>query len=254
VTAARRDRALLVVGLAAVSALAWGHLASMSARLPAGAPHHHAALPGPRPWSGADLATAAAMWAVMMLAMMVPVVAPWVLAIARAAPERGPGRALPSAGAFLAGYGAVWLGFSIAAAAGQLLLQRAALLSGGALTSPVVAAALLAAAGAWQWTPLRDACLRHCRSPMGFFLLRWRDGAWGAFGMGARHGTFCLGCCWALMALAFVFGVMSLLWMAALTAYLLVEKSIAAGPWLPRLAGAGLVGAALWVVAGRWSG
>jgi len=143
----------------------------------------------------------------------------------------------------------VWLGYSVLAAAGQLLLQRAALLSPSwVTTSPWIAAGLLALAGAYQWTPLRDACMRHCRSPFGFFLSSWRDGRWGAFTMGARHGTYCVGCCWALMALSFVFGVMSLLWMAAVTAFLVVEKATSAGPWMSKAAGVALVACAIWTL------
>lgn len=200
------------------------------------------------PWSVREFATAGALWGVMMLAMMLPVASPSLLALSRAARERG-GRERPcaSTGAFLLGYAITWLGFSLLAAAAQLALQRAALLSGeGVLTSPALASALLALAGIYQWTPLRDACLTRCRSPMGMFLANWDDGRWGRLKMGARHGAWCVGCCWALMALSFVFGVMNLAWMALAVAFLLIERAIPGGRWLSRGAGALLLGGAIW--------
>ena len=182
---------------------------------------------------------AAVVTGVMMLAMMLPVVSPWVLAFPRAAHERSAGGSSSlRAWAFLLGYGAAWLAYSGLAAGGQLVLQRAALLSrAGVITSPGIAGELLLLAGVYQLTPQRDACMLHCRSPMAFFLTRWREGYWGAFTMGARHGVYCLGCCWALMALSFVFGLMNLAWMAVLTGFLVVEKATSAGPWMGRAAG-----------------
>ncbi len=244
-SAARRDRAILLGALAVVVALAWSHLLRMGSAATAAAGCHAVAMPSDRSWSGGDLLTGAAMWGVMMIAMMVPVVTPWLVALVEAARRRD-APAFQEAGAFLVGYGSVWLSYSVAAATGQLLLQHHALLSRDwATTSPALAAAALASAGVYQWTPLRDACMTHCRSPFGFFLTSWREGRWGALAMGARHGLYCLGCCWALMALSFVFGVMNLAWMAGLTAFLLLEKATAAGRWMTRTAGALLVGYAL---------
>jgi len=244
---ARRDRAILLAGLVIVTGLAWWHLAAMAAST--GHAHHGARVVDGSPWSAAELGVAAAMWAVMMVGMMLPIVSPWLLALSRMARQRDVEAApFPAVGGFLLGYAAVWVLYSFAAAAAQLALQRAALLSGeGLLTNRYLACALLAAAGLYQWTPLRDACLTHCRSPFAFFLSSWREGRWGAIWMGARHGLHCLGCCWVLMALAFVFGVMSLTWMAGLTAFLLVEKATSAGPWLGRLGGGVLLGGAAWL-------
>jgi predicted metal-binding membrane protein len=244
----RRDRAILIGGLGLVVGLAWWHLGAM-ASTPAPPCHGGLAAPDLRPWSVLELVAATAMWAVMMAGMMLPVVSPWLLALSRTARQRTFQSApFPTAGGFLLGYVAVWTAYSILAAIGQLALQRAALLSGeAALTNPYLASGLLAVAGAYQWTPFRDACMTHCRSPFAFFLSSWREGNWGAFSMGARHGLYCAGCCWALMALSFVFGVMSLAWMAALTAFLLLEKATSAGPWLGKLGGALLLGGAAWV-------
>lgn len=203
-----------------------------------------------RPWSAWEFAAAAGMWGVMMMAMMLPVASPSLLALSRATREREPHAApLAGTGGFLAGYAVTWLAFSLLAAAAQLALQRAALLSGQwSLTSPVLASVLLAIAGIYQWTALRDACLKRCRSPMGMFLANWDDGRWGKLRMGIRHGAWCVACCWALMALSFVFGVMNLAWMALVTAFLLLERTVSTGPWLTRGAGALLIAGAVWTL------
>lgn len=244
----RRDRAILVGALVLVAGLAWWHLAAMAS---APAPSCHGGLTGQdlRPWSVVEFGAATAMWIIMMVAMMLPIVSPWLLAMSRTARRRQTGPTpFPAVVGFLFGYITVWLAYGVLAAAGQLAFQRGALLSmEGALTNPYLASALLATAGVYQLTPFRDACMTHCRSPFAFFLTSWREGKWGAFSMGARHGLHCAGCCWALMALSFVFGVMSLKWMAALTAFLLVEKVTSAGPWLGKLGGALLLGGAAWV-------
>lgn len=250
-SAVRRDRAVLLGGLAVLFSVAWMHMAHMAPESTlAGGCHSVLATASARPWSGRELAAAVVMWAVMMLAMMLPVVSPWVLAFPRAAREQsaGPNSSL-RAWAFLLGYGATWLAYSALAAAAQLVLQRAALLSReGVITSPAVAASLLLVAGIYQLSPQRDACMIHCRSPLSFFLTRWKEGQWGAFTMGARHGTYCVGCCWALMALSFVFGVMNLTWMAIITGFLVLEKATSAGPWMSRGAGVLLLGCAAWTL------
>ncbi len=244
-----RDRAILLGALAVVIALAWAHMLRMGSAMATPASCHAAMMmPSARSWSTGDLVTAAAMWGVMMVAMMLPIVTPWLVALVESARQRS-APAFHEAAAFLLGYGGIWLTYSAVAATGQLLLQHRALLSEQwVMTSPVLAAALLASAGVYQWTPLRDACMAHCRSPFGFFLTSWREGTWGALNMGARHGLYCLGCCWALMAVSFVFGVMNLAWMAGLTVFLLLEKATAAGRWMSRTAGAVLVGYALWLL------
>lgn len=248
-SAVRRDRAILLGALAVMVVLAWSHLLRMGAAGASAEGWHRAmAMPSERSWSGGDLLTAAAMWGVMMVAMMLPVVTPWLVALVESARQRN-APALHEACAFLAGYGSVWLSYALVAAAGQLVLRRWALLSPEWFTtSPALAAASLGAAGVYQWTPLRDSCLAHCRSPLGFFLTSWREGPWGAVTMGARHGLYCLGCCWALMALSLVFGVMNLAWMAGLTVFLLLEKVTAAGRWMSRTAGAVLIGYALLIL------
>jgi predicted metal-binding membrane protein len=122
-----------------------------------------------------------------------------------------------------------------------------------AATSPLLAAALLIAAGVFQWTPLKRACLAACRSPLSFLMTGWREGWAGALVMGVRHGAYCLGCCWALMALLFVAGVMNLLWVAAIAVAVLVEKVVPRGDVIGRLVGLALIAAGI-AVAVRTSG
>lgn len=140
------------------------------------------------------------------------------------------------------GYIAVWAGFSVAAVVLQYGLDKAKLLSPMMETTSVaLAGALLILAGLYQWTPLKQTCLRHCRSPLEFIMTQWRGGPRGAFAMGLRHGAFCLGCCWVLMLLLFVGGVMNFVWIAGIAAFVLVEKTAPAGHWLGRIIGVALV-------------
>jgi predicted metal-binding membrane protein len=184
------------------------------------------------------------MWAVMMVAMMLPSAAPVTLLIASLAQKRREaGTALGFVAApFVAGYLAVWFAFAAATTVLQWQLASAELLSETmALASTLVAGGVLILAGIYQWTPLKQACLRHCRSPLAFLLHHWRDGARGAFVSGARHGVFCLGCCWMLMALLFVGGIMNLAWIAAIALIVLIEKTLPWGGWMERATGIVLV-------------
>jgi len=167
----------------------------------------------------------------MMLAMMLPGAAPVTLLVASIARKRAAGSgALPVITAlFVLGYVSVWFGFSVGATALQWWVQRLGLLSEAMATNnAIVVGGVLVTAGLYQWTPLKDTCLRHCRSPLDFLLYHWRDGALGALSSGFRHGLFCLGCCWMLMALLFVVGIMNLLWIAAIAMLVLLEKT---APW-----------------------
>jgi predicted metal-binding membrane protein len=119
-----------------------------------------------------------------------------------------------------------------------------------ASTSPIVGGLLLVAAGVFQFTPLKQACLGRCRSPMGFLLSEWRGGRWGALTMGLKHGAYCVGCCWALMALLFVAGVMNLLWVAPIAVFVLLEKTAPMGEMLGRITGAALVVAGIALLVG----
>jgi len=147
---------------------------------------------------------------------------------------------------FLGGYVIVWTGFSALATLAQWGLHETALLSPMMVsTSPILGGLLLLTAGVYQWTPLKYACLKHCRSPLGFLMTNWREGPRGALIMGLRHGMFCTVCCWFLMALLFVAGVMNLLWVATITLFVLVEKVVPRGDIVGRVAGGVLVIAGL---------
>lgn len=249
--AVRRERVLLVAALIGLGGLAWAYMIRMAAGTTHGHSCHGMAAPMVRPWESADILMAFSMWVAMMAAMMLPIVTPWLLVLSGEKRESDPGStSFGTVGFFLLGYVVVWTGYSALAALGQWGLGAAALLSPElAATSPVFGGGLLLAAGIYQWTPWRDACMAHCRSPLGFFMTSWRKGRRGAFTMGVRHGFYCVGCCWALMALSFVFGVMNLLWMAGVTAFLLVEKITSWGPRIGRGAGVILAGYGLWMLA-----
>jgi predicted metal-binding membrane protein len=149
---------------------------------------------------------------------------------------------------FVVGYLLVWAAFSLLATSAQGLLHSAALLSPMlATTNTILAAILLLVAGFFQWTPYKYTCLHHCRSPLSFLLNHWRLGSLGAVQMGAEHGGYCLGCCWALMALLFVAGVMNLLWIAVLAALVLVEKVAPAGHYISRIAGVAFIVWGIWL-------
>lgn len=194
--------------------------------------HHHA---GP-----AVTGTALSMWLVMLAAMMVPTVLPWVAAIAR----RG---RMAGALAFLSGYTAVWLLFAVGATTLQALLS-AALSAGLGLEDGAMRGAALMLVGAYQWTPLKRSCLKHCESPVAFFLSHWRDGVRGAALMGVQHGTYCVGCCWLLMLSMLALGAMDVLSMAGFTLFALAEMYVPEWRPLSRAAGAVLVATGLYIL------
>jgi len=195
------------------------------------------------------LVASAVMWIVMMGAMMAPAALRITLVFARLDRERG-GRALPiDALLFAAGYLGVWVVFALGATTLQWLLHRAALLHTDALAiGRPLAGVVLFVAGLYQLTPLKAACLAHCRTPMAFLVSHWRDGSGGAFRMGLHHGGYCLGCCWALMLLMFVAGVMSVAAMAVLSVFILAERLLP-GRWAAQIPGAVLLGWGAWTLA-----
>jgi len=192
------------------------------------------------------------MWAVMMVAMMLPSAAPMILTFAAVQRRRqAQGGAFVPTGVFIAGYLLVWAAFSLLATSAQYGLERAALVSPMmGKVAPWLGAALLIGAGLFQFAPLKDVCLDKCRSPLSFIMTDWRDGTRGALVMGLRHGAYCAGCCWALMALLFVGGVMNLLWVAALALFVLIEKVVPAGGRLGKAGGFALIAWGAWIV---WS-
>jgi len=237
----RHERTVTLAGLTALVALAWIYLLRLSHEAVSMAEMGMAHL---GPWTPADAALAAGMWSVMMVAMMLPSAAPMILVFVTVNLRRGLDANAPyvSTGLFTLGYLLVWGVFSVGATAAQWGSQRAAVLAEATLAlTPLAGAAVLVAAGLWQLTPLKYACLARCQSPIGFLLAEWRQGRRGALVMGLRHGLYCLGCCWALMALLFVGGVMNLAWVAAIATFVLVEKTVPAGRVVGWLSGSALI-------------
>lgn len=231
-----RDRAIVLSGLAAAAMLAWAYLLYMSwgmEHMTAGAAM--AIMPRMTDWGPVDLLLVLAMWAIMMAAMMLPSIIPMVLTFALLSRQRRAQR-LPyvRTGVFVLGYLTVWAGFSVLATLAQWRLLEARLVTPMmASATPLLGGALLVVAGIFQLTPLKQACLSKCASPLRFVLTEWRDGSLGAWVMGCRHGAYCVGCCGLLMALLFVFGVANVFWVAALSIYAMLEKMLPQVRWLP---------------------
>lgn len=198
-------------------------------------------LAGPGAGDGAPLVVFH-MWALMTLAMMLPTALP-VIAAYRELTAGRDGESVLGMGAFVAGYTSIWIGFALAAALLQVGLARQGLLDEGGRLSTGIAAGLLAAAGLYQLTPLKAACLSHCRSPVMTLMSRWRPGALGGLLMGLRNGLYCFGCCWALMLLAFVGGTMNLVWMGIATVLMALEKLPRIGRYLTLPLGIALLSA-----------
>ena len=242
----RRDRRVVIASLALVIALAWLYLwrdARAMAEIPAGMDMPHAA-------SAGALALTFAMWTVMMIGMMLPSAAPTILfygALVRKNGERG--TVLPAVWIFTSGYLAEWTAFSAAATLLQAVLDQAMLMTPMlASGSKGLSAAILIAAGIYQWLPIKEVCLRKCRNPFEFFTMRWRAGTHGAFRMGLEYGLYCVGCCWMLMLLLFVAGVMNLLWIALIAALVLIEKVLPGGKLTSRIASVALIAVGLVVL------
>lgn len=243
----RRDWVVVLAGLVGVTAAAWAYTAYLAQTM--GRMDMEMVMPHMQAWGAVDLVLLLIMWAVMMVAMMVPSAAPMILMFARInRNRRDRGDLFVSTAVFLLGYLLVWTGFSVLATAAQWGLHAAALLSPAmASATPLLGGGILLAAGLFQWTPLKRACLTQCRSPLGFLSTEWREGTRGALRMGIRHGAYCVGCCWMLMALLFVVGVMNLLWIAAIAGFVLLEKIVPRGEWVSRAAGALLIGWGAWM-------
>ena len=225
---ALRSRAVTLAGLVLLSLLAWSYLLSGAGMEPMAGMAGMAMAPG--------FPLTAAMWWAMMVAMMVPSAAPTILLYAKV--HRHSTASAPPTAAFLAGYLACWLGFSLLAASLQLGVTSPISM---ALDSRTVSGAVLIAAGLYQLSPLKNACLSRCRSPAAFLTRHYRPGAWGAARLGLLHGAYCVGCCWLLMALLFVVGVMNIAWVAALTLLVAAEKLLPGGQWIARITGVALV-------------
>lgn len=205
-TLLRRDRILVLTALAALTALAWGYTVWLAQTMNMAGELH--------PWGAVEFAFMFVMWAVMMVGMMLPSAAPMILIYARVGRQAAlRGKPLAATGFFAGGYLLAWTAFSLVATLGQWALQQGLLLTPMMTSANAVFSGLvLVAAGVFQWTPLKRACLRYCQAPLAFLQRHggFRRDAPGSLALGFHHGIYCVGCCWALMALLFVVGVMNL--------------------------------------------
>jgi len=237
-------RRVIGLAIAAVTLLAWVYLFHLSRQMSAAAADDATmaamGMAVTAQWTRTDVFLTFVMWTVMMVGMMAPSVTP-VLLLAANAP-RSERHVIPPVLLFGAGYLLVCVAFGAIATVAQWLLHAGALLSPAmAASSPRIAGAILIGAGLYQLTPLKNMCLTHCRSPIDFLMSHWRGGRAGPIRMGVHHGLYCLGCCWALMAVLFAVGVMNLLWVAGLALLVLVEKMMPATVLVSRMAGAALL-------------
>lgn len=220
----------MITSLVVLTGLSWAYLVFLSARMSdMGSPF---AMPMTAAWTGQEIFLMWTMWSVMMAGMMLPSAAPMISTYSRTIRPRtgATSRAAAPHGStalFVAGYLVAWSSFAVLATGAQWALHNVALVNTmGVSTSRWLGGALFLAAGAYQFTGAKEACLKQCRTPLGFLLNNWRSGGRGAVILGIRHGAVCVGCCWALMAVLFVLGVMNLWWIAFLAAAVLVEKTI----------------------------
>ena len=258
----RRDRLIVVSALVVIAALAWADVLWLAADMdmhgmdmsgfrmvPAGI---GMMLPASAPWSAVEFALVFVMWAVMMVGMMAPSAAPMILMYARVGrQERAAGKPLAATGWFASGYFLAWTAFSLAATLVQWVLERRALLDENMAGASVwLGAVVLVAAGIYQWTPIKDVCLTQCQSPIGFLMTHggFRSSVAGCLRLGFLHGAYCVGCCWILMALLFVVGIMNVLWIALLALLVLVEKVTPWGRPVARIAGTACIAAGVWMV------
>jgi len=259
----RRDRFVVLAALATVALLAWVYVLHLALQMKMGGMEmtgfRMAATaagmvmtPAFQPWNGTEFAFTFAMWVVMMIGMMTPSAAPIILLYARVGRQAASqGKPFASTAWFLSGYLVTWAAFSLAATIAQWGLDRAALLTPAMTTaSAVLGGVVLIAAGIYQWSPLKDRCLVHCQSPLQFLQHSggFRRDALGSLKLGMSHGTFCVGCCWTMMTLLFVGGVMNVLWISGIAILVLAEKVIPAGRLVSRLAGVVFAIAGVWLI------
>ena len=264
-TVLRRDRVVVGVALALITILSWVYILVLAKTMDMGGMDmtgwrmvstglEMGMAPALAPWNVWQFTLMFVMWAVMMIGMMTPSVAPMILIYARVGRQAAlQGRTLAPTGWFAAGYLLAWVGFALVATIAQWALERAALLAPMMnVASNLLGGLVLIAIGVYQWTPFKDACLRECQAPLVFIQRHggFRREPLGSLSLGLRHGIFCIGCCWALMTLLFVGGIMNVLWIAALTIFVLAEKVVPAGRSLARAAGIGFAAFGVWVLAG----
>jgi predicted metal-binding membrane protein len=256
----RRERLVIIIGLVLICLLSWyfllagagtgmSTLAMTTWEFPP--PEIHTA---GTPWPASWWLIMIGMWWVMMIAMMVPSAAPMILLYARVYRQSQQRDQLPQGvvptGTFLAGYLVAWLVFSLAATGLQWGLEQMGLVHGMMMwsTNRTLSGLFLLAAGGYQLSPLKNVCLSHCRSPVSYLSAHWRTGHWGTFRFGFGHGLYCVGCCWSLMLLLFVGGVMNLVWIAGLAIFVLFEKVAPRGDWVARTSGFAMLLAGSWLL------
>lgn len=242
-----REKLIVFSGLAVMTVFAWAYMLHMAMNMTGTG--MNMSKPCLMHWGIGDIIHLFLMWTIMMAAMMLPAATPMIMIFATINGQRnhGAGPLIPT-WLFVLGYLAVWTAYSGLATLAQWGLHLSALLTHQmVITSPLPGGLLLVAAGIFQWMPFRDACMSKCRSPLGFLMTEWREGRSGALIMGMKAGLFCVGCCWLLMILSFVLGVMNMIWMVALTAFMLLEK-ITDNKWLSRTAGLTLAAWGMWVL------
>ena len=251
----RRDRLIVSIGLASITAVAWLYILDLAKSMPrldvTGTDMMKAAaVPNMMSWNPRELILTFTMWTVMMVAMMTPSTLPMVLQFASIRRDRHNQHPVTVVITFFVfGYFIVWTLFSGFATLAQWWLHSIAVLSPEMVViSRTLGGILFVVAGVFQWTSLKHRCLNSCRSPIGFFLNEWRDGHAGAVAMGIRHGCYCLGCCFFLMATLFVAGIMNLLWVGVLAGLVLIEKLFTAGPVIARTAGAAMLAWGAWMI------
>ena len=259
----RRDRTIVAAALFVLAALAWAYVLWLAAdmdmgdmdmsgfrMIPAGTA---LMMPATAPWNATEFALVFAMWAVMMVGMMTPSATPMILIYARVGRQAAQqGKPFAASSWFAGGYLLTWMGFALVATFAQWALERGSWLTPKmAAASGVLSGIVLIVTGLYQWTPLKDACLRQCRTPLQFIQHHggFRPDAFGSLALGARHGAYCVGCCWVLMAILFVGGVMNVLWIVAVTIFVLVEKMVPVGRVISRVTGAGIFASGVWVLA-----
>ncbi len=248
----QRDRTIVISSIVGVVGLAWAYIIYLALDMKNMDMGMEISMPQMQSWSAVDFVLMFIMWTVMMIAMMVPSAGPMILMFATINRKRREQQApFVSTGVFLLGYLVSWTWYSALATLGQWGLHTAALLSPMMVsTSAILGGTLLLTAGIFQFTSLKYACLTRCRSPLGYFLNEWQEGRRGAFLMGIRNGIYCVTCCWAIMILLFVVGVMNLLWVAIIAVFVLVEKVTSEGPWVSRISGLLFIIWGVWMLAG----
>jgi predicted metal-binding membrane protein len=260
----RRDRAVVLTCLITLVMLAWGYVLWLAIDMEMGGmemPEFRMIpagmglmMPVTAPWQKIEFAFVFVMWAVMMVGMMTPSAAPMILIYARVGRQVALGQPPFVASAWFAGgYLLAWVAFSLIATSAQWAIERAGLLSPTmASVSNAFGGLTLIAAGLYQWTPFKDACLRQCQAPLQFIQRHggFRADARGSLALGVRHGAYCVGCCWMLMALLFVVGVMNVLWIALVMIFVLLEKVLPTGRLISRISGAGFIAAGVWMMIG----